>query len=129
MSQSKWRYKNPIDSRLLQYTSTLRVLLQPLLAPSLKFQQTQCSYIPQTIHQIDSKVVNTSIKDFSNIRDITSPTILTTRKLPDRIIEPTSTNATKKSTNTNQKRSTSRRSSNQNKWETQRSPNFRTQFT
>ena len=41
ISQSKWHYKNPIDSRILTYTSTLKIIPSSSIVHSLQPQQTQ----------------------------------------------------------------------------------------
>ena len=45
--QSKWNYRNPIDSRLLSYTSTLRVTPPPSITHSVSPKQKHC---PNLLH-------------------------------------------------------------------------------
>ena len=93
MPQSKWRYKNPIYSRLLTYTSTLKVTPPSSIVHSLQPQQTQHTNLIHTTQQIETTIVNHPPKSFSNINELTGLNILPPRKIPGRIVTPKKTKA------------------------------------
>ena len=76
MPQSKWRYKTPIYSRLLTYTSTLKVTPPSSIVHSLQPQQTQHINLIHTTQQIETTIVNHPPKSFSNIKELTGLNIL-----------------------------------------------------
>ena len=125
--QSKWRYKNPIDSRLLTYTSTLKVTLPSSITHSLQPQHTQHINLIHTTQQIEATIANHQPKNFSNIKELTGLNILPASKLSDRMVTPKNTKAPENPNTNNQHKSKPRNKPKQNEWEIQRTQKFRTQ--
>ena len=123
ISQSKWQHNNPTDSRLLNYTTNLRVTTPSSITTNMSLLPNHCPNPIQTKQQIDHKIVNNLPQNFSKLTGIN---IVLSRKLPNRIIEPTTPNTSKQPTNNNQHKSKSRKSPNNKEWTTQQKSKFRT---
>ena len=127
LPQSKWQYKNPIDSRLLNYKKTnLRVTPLSSITTNLSFPLNLCPNPTQTRQQIDHKIVNNPPQKNSNIEELTGLNIVPPSKLRNKIIEPTSPNTNKQPNNNNQHKSKSK-SPNNKEWETQNKPKLEPQ--
>ena len=125
--QSKWCYKNPIDSRLSTYTSTLKVTPPASITHSLQPQKTQHTNVIHTSQQIEVTTANHQPKNFFNIKKLTVLNILPPSKLSDIMVTPKNTKASKNSNTNNQHKSKARNKPKQNEWEIQRTQKFRTQ--
>ena len=71
INRSKWQHKDPIDSRLSQYTTNLRVTPPSSITTNIPSSPNQCLNIIKTKQKKDHKVVNNLLHNFSNITGLT----------------------------------------------------------
>ena len=126
--KSKWQHKNPINSRLVNYTTNLRVTPPSSITTNSSFPLNLCPDPTQTRQQIDHKIVNNPSQNFFNIEELTGLNIVPPSKLPNRIIKPTVPN-TKKQLNNNNQYNCKSKNPNNKEWETPKKSQIRTTTT
>ena len=94
---------------------------------SLQPQEAQHTNLIHTTQHIEATIANHQPKNFSNIKELTGLNILPPSKLSDRMVTPKNTKAPENPNTNNQHKSKPRKKPNQNEWEIQRTPTFRTQ--